>query len=64
MSAKKKTPPATHDDNPEWTEADFAASRPAEELPPEILANSKTSPVGRARKILRSRSSSGSMMTS
>jgi len=48
MSAKKKTPPATHDDNPEWTEADFAASRSAQELPPEILAQFKNKP-GRPR---------------
>ncbi|QND75157.1 BrnA antitoxin family protein [Tardiphaga robiniae] len=48
MSAKKKTPPATHDDNPEWTAADFAASRPAEELPPDILAQFKNKP-GRPR---------------
>jgi len=27
------------DDNPEWTEADFAAARPASEVfPPEVLA--------------------------
>lgn len=26
------------DDNPEWTEADFARARPASELPPHILA--------------------------
>ncbi|MGM4919538.1 BrnA antitoxin family protein [Tardiphaga sp. 813_E8_N1_3] len=48
MSARKKTPPATHDDNPEWTAADFAASRPAEELPPDILAQFKNKP-GRPR---------------
>ncbi|MGM5025101.1 BrnA antitoxin family protein [Tardiphaga sp. 862_B3_N4_1] len=48
MSAKKRTPPATHDDNPEWTAADFAASRPAEELPPDILAQFKNKP-GRPR---------------
>jgi uncharacterized protein (DUF4415 family) len=48
MSVKKKKPPATHDDNPEWTKADFAASRPAEELPPEILAQFKNKP-GRPR---------------
>jgi uncharacterized protein (DUF4415 family) len=26
------------EDNPEWTEADFARARPAEELPAELLA--------------------------
>ena len=26
------------DDNPEWTEADFARARPASELPPELAA--------------------------
>lgn len=41
MSAKKKPTPATLDDNLEWTAADFAASRPAEELPPDILAQFK-----------------------
>lgn len=35
----KPKPPADYDDNPEWTEADFAAARPASEvLPPEALA--------------------------
>lgn len=35
----KPKPPADFDDNPEWTEADFAAARPASELfPPEALA--------------------------
>lgn len=44
MSAKKKTAPATLDDNPEWTAADFATSRPAEELPPDILTQFKNKP--------------------
>jgi uncharacterized protein (DUF4415 family) len=48
MSAKKRTPLASHDDNPEWTAADFAASRPAEELPPDILVQFKNKP-GRPR---------------
>lgn len=26
------------EDNPEWTEADFARARPASELPPRMLA--------------------------
>ncbi len=34
------------DDNPEWTEADFARARPASELPPELAAAFKR-PVGR-----------------
>lgn len=27
------------EDNPEWTDEDFARARPASELPPEILKN-------------------------
>ena len=41
MSRKtdRKTDEVVFDDeNPEWTEADFARARPAEELPPEVLA--------------------------
>lgn len=34
----KTPPPVDHDDNPEWTEADFAAARPASELPPQVAA--------------------------
>lgn len=34
------------DDNPEWTEEDFARARPAGELPPALLA---TFPNGRRR---------------
>jgi uncharacterized protein (DUF4415 family) len=35
----KPKPPADFDDNPEWTETDFARARPASEvLPPEVLA--------------------------
>ena len=35
----KSPPPAAYDDNPEWTEADFARARPADEvLPPAIAA--------------------------
>ena len=48
MSAKKKFDPALHDENPEWTKEDFAKSRPAEELPPEILSQFKNKP-GRPR---------------
>jgi uncharacterized protein (DUF4415 family) len=41
MSARKKFDPVIHDENPEWTREDFAKSRPAEELPAEILAQFK-----------------------
>lgn len=35
----KPKPPAGYDDNPEWTDEDFARARPASEvLPPEVLA--------------------------
>ena len=35
----KLKPPADYDDNPEWTEADFAAARPASEIfAPEVLS--------------------------
>jgi uncharacterized protein (DUF4415 family) len=41
MSRKSKEP-VFDDDNPEWTEADFAKARPPEEvLPPELLAQFK-----------------------
>jgi uncharacterized protein (DUF4415 family) len=41
MSRKPKEP-IFDDDNPEWTEADFARARPPEEvLPPELLAQFK-----------------------
>jgi uncharacterized protein (DUF4415 family) len=39
------------DDNPEWTEEDFARARPASELPPHILAAfPKTRLEGKASK--------------
>jgi uncharacterized protein (DUF4415 family) len=44
MSPKKKFDAAVDDENPEWTKEDFARSRPAEELPPEILAQFKNRP--------------------
>lgn len=47
MSRKKKID-KMHDDNPDWTAADFAASRPAADLPPEILAQFKNK-IGRPR---------------
>lgn len=34
----KLPPPPDCDDNPEWTEADFAVARPASELPAQIAA--------------------------
>ncbi len=35
----KPPPPEDFDDNPEWTEEDFARARPASEvLPPEVMA--------------------------
>ena len=41
MSRKLKEP-IFDDDNPEWTEADFAKARPPEEvLPPHLLAQFK-----------------------
>ncbi|HLI99043.1 MAG TPA: BrnA antitoxin family protein [Bradyrhizobium sp.] len=44
MSPKMKFDPSIHDDNPEWTRKDFAKSRPAEELPPEILSQFQNKP--------------------
>ena len=39
------------DDNPEWTEKDFARARPASDLPPHILAAfPKTRGAGKAPK--------------
>ncbi len=35
----KQPPPADFDENPEWTEADFARARPADQVfPPEMAA--------------------------
>lgn len=35
----KLPPPVDHDDNPEWTEADFARAKPASEVcPPHVVA--------------------------
>lgn len=42
MAKKPKFDPAIHDDNPEWTDEDFARAKPAAEmLPPEILVQFK-----------------------
>ena len=39
MAAKPKFDPELHDENPEWTERDFAKAKPASEvLPPEVMA--------------------------
>lgn len=42
----KSPPPVDHDDNPEWTEADFAAARPASELDPALAAAFKRNKEG------------------
>jgi uncharacterized protein (DUF4415 family) len=40
--SRKLREPVFDNDNPEWTEADFAKARPPEEvLPPELLAQFK-----------------------
>jgi uncharacterized protein (DUF4415 family) len=44
MLPKIKFDPSIRDDNPDWTKKDFAKSRPAEELPPEILSQFKNKP--------------------
>ncbi|HEV7599392.1 MAG TPA: BrnA antitoxin family protein [Bradyrhizobium sp.] len=42
MAAKSKFDPELHDENPEWTERDFAKAKPAAEvLPPEVIAQFK-----------------------
>lgn len=48
MPRKKKAGTAPFDDNPDWTAADFASSKPAADLPPEILAQFKNR-IGRPR---------------
>ncbi len=37
---KKPNPELTDRDNPEWTEDDFARARPAQEIHPELVADS------------------------
>ena len=49
MPAKKKFDPAIHDENPEWTKADFAKSKPASKLPANILGQFPKTKVGRPR---------------
>jgi uncharacterized protein (DUF4415 family) len=42
MAVKPKFDPKLHDENPEWTERDFAKARPASEiLPPAVIAQFK-----------------------
>ena len=42
MAAKPKFDPERDEENPEWTERDFAKARPASEvLPPEVIAQFK-----------------------
>jgi uncharacterized protein (DUF4415 family) len=42
MAAKPKFDPERHEENPEWTQRDFAKARPASEvLPPEVIAQFK-----------------------
>src|SRR5882762_5397580 len=42
MPAKPKFDPKLHDENPEWTQQDFAKAKPASEvLPPEVMAQFK-----------------------
>jgi uncharacterized protein (DUF4415 family) len=37
-SGRKHSKVRSHDDNPEWTKADFARAKGPEHLPPEVLA--------------------------
>src|SRR5882757_4668574 len=42
MATKPKFDPERHEENPEWSERDFAKARPASEvLPPEVIAQVK-----------------------
>lgn len=43
----KVPPPADYDENPEWTEADFAHARPASKVVGRALASSLVRPRGR-----------------
>ncbi|WP_316207251.1 BrnA antitoxin family protein [Bradyrhizobium sp. SZCCHNR3118] len=49
MSKKPKFDPAIHDENPEWTAADFAKARPAAEVLPADLLTQFKAKVGRPR---------------
>ena len=50
---KRPNPELTDDDNPEWTDADFARARPASEVLPELFgtqaAQTMLKPRGRPR---------------
>jgi uncharacterized protein (DUF4415 family) len=42
MAAKPRFDPERHEENPQWTQRDFAKARPASEvLPPEVIAQFK-----------------------
>jgi uncharacterized protein (DUF4415 family) len=51
MAKKTKLDPALHDDNPEWTAADFAKARPIEEIlsPDQLAVFKKNTKGGRPR---------------
>ena len=49
MPAKKKFDPSTDDENPIWTKTDIAKSKPASQLPADILAQFPRTKVGRPR---------------
>ncbi len=49
MADKKKFDPAIHNENPDWTAADFVKSKPASALPASILAQFPKTRVGRPR---------------
>lgn len=38
MAKKPKFDPALHDENPEWTDEDFAKAKPASEMPDKMLS--------------------------
>jgi len=42
MARKPKFDPARHDENPEWTAADFVKAKPASEMPDKMLSFFKT----------------------
>lgn len=50
----KTPPPAGYDDNPEWTDADFARARPADEVLPAAAAASLVRAPGRPKGSLSS----------
>jgi len=50
----KSPPPADYDDNPEWTEEDFARARPASEVLPPAVVSALTRKPGRPKGSLSS----------